>query len=200
MHHYMHIARQPFNRKVNGFDRRPYFLVIRNGEIWLINLNMFAASVDQASEVMVEQLPEIDDHPFLVVVILIVRHCRQKMWPCHCHLDRPAGEARDSFKLIHQTKIDLIRDGPSANGRWVKHVWIVPGDCLGLGLALERWDLFPKMIQHCIWRRVPVMPPAVQLSSRDYVDPGSLLFEDGGLRRAQLGIRHVALGKVAQRD
>ena len=109
--------------------------------------------------------------------------------------------ATDETELNSSTSPRSIEfeDWTSANRRWMKYVRVVRGNRLRLCLTLKCGDLLPKMIQHGIRRRVPVVRPPVHLTAGDDVDAGDFLLQDRRLGRPHLGVgeiprRHLARG------
>src|ERR1043165_4173598 len=99
----------------------------------------------------------------------------------HRHLDRLACKARHGSKLVDESKVDRVRDRSTADSGWVKHVRVIAGDGLRLGLTLEGRNLLPKIVEHGVRRRVAIVPAPVHFTTSDDIDPGTLLFENGRL-------------------
>jgi hypothetical protein len=47
---------------------------------------------------------------------------------------------------------------------------------------------------------MPVVPAPVHFAAGDHIDPGDLLFEDGCLCCAELGVREIAFRELPQSD
>ena len=73
----------------------------------------------------------------------------------------------------------------------MKYVRIVRGNRLRLCLALKCGNLLPKMIEHCIRWRVPVVRPPVHFTAGNDVDAGDFLLQNGRLARPQLGVGEI---------
>jgi len=77
-------------------------------------------------------------------------------------------------------------------------VRIVLGDRLGPGLSLKGRDFLPEVVEHGVWRRVPVMGAPMHFAPRDHVDPRRLLFQDRRLHRAKLRVGKIGRLELSQ--
>ena len=80
------------------------------------------------------------------------------------------------------------------------HIWIVFRDRFRTGLALERGNSLPEVVEHRVRGRVSIMGSPVRFSPGDHVDPGYLLIDDRRLHDPVLRIRHILGEQLAHRD
>jgi hypothetical protein len=132
--------------------------------------------------------------------MLVVSDCGQQMRPGHRHLDRLTGEFRHRFEFLDKAKIGGVADRSATGGCRMGDIRIVIGNRLRARHALERRNLLPKMVEHRVGRRMPVVRSPVHLAAGDDVDAGDLLFEDRGLHRAILRVGDIGRLKLIQGD
>ena len=79
MHGNMNIRRQVFNCYIDCFDRDPHFIVARRGQVWLVDLDMLAACLDEFLEILVQEFRGIEHHARRVTVMLVKGDRGEKM-------------------------------------------------------------------------------------------------------------------------
>jgi hypothetical protein len=72
------------------------------------------------------------------------------------------------------------------------HIRVVLTNRYWPGGALKGGDFLPEVVQHRVWRRVPIVRPAMHLTTCNYVDPCRFLVQNRGLGSAKLRVGEVA--------
>src|ERR1700694_4977632 len=108
----------------------------------------------------------------------------------HGDLDRLSRKGGDCIELVNQPEVGIFRDAILASGGGVKNIGVMLRDRLRPRAALECWNLLPKMVEHCVRRRVAVVSAPMHFSSRDHVNSRKLLVEYRGLACPELSVRH----------